>query len=308
MAQQSGNADHDAEALYKAMKGFGTDDKVLISIITGRSNEHLQEVKKSYEKKYKTTLEKDIKGDTSGYYEDLLVALIEEHTFYLAGLVMEAIKGLGTDEQLLIDMLCTKSDAELKIIATAFQKKYGKDMIKEVSDDLSGDLKKILTCVFAMKRGAEGPADEALAKKDAKFLYDKGEGKWGTDEDAFVGIFTTRTRSQLMATSKFYADLTGHTLEVGVEKETSGYFKKAMLALATPLPEYYALKFRAALAGSGTDEKTLIRLLVGLPKPLLKEINQYYTHKYGHSLHKDIESDVSGDFGQTILAIVPKVA
>jgi len=62
------------------------------------------------------------------------------------------------------------------------------------------------------------------------------------------------------------------------------------------------------MKGVGTDEKELIRMLVGLPRGLLKEINQYYTHKYRHSLHKDIESEVSGDFGKTILAIVPRVS
>lgn len=308
MAQHSGNAEHDAEALYKAMKGLGTDDKILISILTERSTEHLQEVKKAYEKKYGKTLETDIKGDTSGYYEDLLVALLQDHQFYLAGLVMEAIKGLGTDEQLLIDVICTKSDAELKDIANAFTKRYGKDMLKEVADDLSGDLKKMILSLFEFKRGKEGPADMDLAKKDAKLLYDKGEGTWGTDEDAFIKIFASRTRSQLEATSKVYADLAGHTLEVAVEKETSGWFKKTMLALVCPLPEYWGNKFHKAMKGVGTDEKALIRMLIGLPRGLLKEINQYYTHKYSHSLHKDIESDVSGDFGKTILAIVPRVA
>jgi hypothetical protein len=31
-----------------------------------------------------------------------------------------------------------------------------------------------------------------MCKKDAQTLYEKGEGKIGTDEKAFVDIFTTR--------------------------------------------------------------------------------------------------------------------
>jgi hypothetical protein len=44
----------------------------------------------------------------------------------------------------------------------------------------------------------------------------------------------------LIAISRAYADRTGHTLEVGLAKETSGFFKKGMIALVTPLPEFYA--------------------------------------------------------------------
>lgn len=55
----------DSEALYKSMKGFGTDDESLINIITGRPREYLiHKVKPVYHGNYKKTLDDDIKGDT----------------------------------------------------------------------------------------------------------------------------------------------------------------------------------------------------------------------------------------------------
>ena len=56
----------DAEALYKAMKGFGTDNETLIKIITERPREYLiHKVKPAYQAHYHKSLEDDIKGDTT---------------------------------------------------------------------------------------------------------------------------------------------------------------------------------------------------------------------------------------------------
>ncbi len=73
---------------------------------------------------------------------------MEEHNEYLAGLVHAAIAGLGTNEDLLIEVICTKNDDELKNIAAAFKKRYGKDMVTEILDDLSGDLKMMFKSIF----------------------------------------------------------------------------------------------------------------------------------------------------------------
>lgn len=81
-------------------------------------------------------------------------------------------------------------------------------------------------------RPASHGVDAAGAKADAKLLYDKGEGRLGTDEDVFIKILTTRSRVQTEAIGKAYADLTGHSLEKAVTAETSGTFKKALIALS----------------------------------------------------------------------------
>lgn len=73
---------------------------------------------------------------------------MEEHNEYLAGLVHAAIAGLGTNEDLLIEVICTKTDDELKNIALAFKKRYGKDMVTEILDDLSGDMKMMFKSIF----------------------------------------------------------------------------------------------------------------------------------------------------------------
>ncbi|MDQ7824336.1 MAG: annexin, partial [Candidatus Eremiobacteraeota bacterium] len=75
-AAGSAEARSDAAVLNKAMKGWGTDDKTLISILATRNREQLDAIKNEYRKTYGHSLEDDIKGDTSGSYETLLLAII----------------------------------------------------------------------------------------------------------------------------------------------------------------------------------------------------------------------------------------
>jgi len=107
------NGEPDAEALHKAMKGLGTNDKVLSDIVATRTRDQLQEIKRVFEHKYGKTLESWVKGETSGHYEDLLISLLTPKDQLDATLVHDAIKGLGTNDDQLIEVLCTRNNAEL---------------------------------------------------------------------------------------------------------------------------------------------------------------------------------------------------
>lgn len=50
-----------ASALYKAMKGLGTDDKTVIRIIVSRSEVDMVQIKQEFQKAYKKTLESFLK-------------------------------------------------------------------------------------------------------------------------------------------------------------------------------------------------------------------------------------------------------
>jgi len=295
----------DTEALYKCMKGLGTDDKTLSSIIGTRSREQLQLVKKVFQQKYGKTLESFIKGDTSGYYEDLLLALIDDKGEYDAKQVHEAIKGLGTDDDLLVHIICSRTNAELKALNEAYQRLYKVTAEKDVVGDTSGDYKAVLVAILKADR-PETPVNVEQAKADAKALYDAGEGKFGTNEKVFIDILTHRSYPQLHAINYAYSQLTGHSLETGVAKETSGNFKKALLVLLTPKEEYFAKKLHKCISGLGTEDKNLIRVLSYLSnnRDLFKAVNAYYTHTYKHNIENDVKGDTSGWYLKTAVALI----
>jgi len=66
-----------AHRLHHSMKGLGTSDKKLTRIIITRSEKDLASIKEEFLKKYGKTLELMVKGETSGDYEELLLALLK---------------------------------------------------------------------------------------------------------------------------------------------------------------------------------------------------------------------------------------
>lgn len=65
-----------AEQIHYALSGIGTRDKNLIYYIVSRYEIDMKEIKTEYRKLYNERLYKDVKSDTGGYYEDVLLSLI----------------------------------------------------------------------------------------------------------------------------------------------------------------------------------------------------------------------------------------
>ena len=59
-------------------------------------------------------LEDDIKSEISGHFLDGVLALLEPSDQYEVKCLRNAIKGLGTDEQVLIQILCSKEAHEVE--------------------------------------------------------------------------------------------------------------------------------------------------------------------------------------------------
>jgi annexin A13 len=77
----------------RACSGLGTDDTAVISVICSRTKEHLKLVDKKYHVLCGKSLIQQIKGETSGYYEDLLVALVSHYDDFDANIIKKACDG-----------------------------------------------------------------------------------------------------------------------------------------------------------------------------------------------------------------------
>jgi len=300
------NGGPDAEALYKAMKGIGTNDQVLSSIISTRTRDQLIEVSKAFQQKYGKTLASFIKGDTSGHYQDLLLSLIVPIADYNAELVHDAIAGLGTNDDQLIEVLCTRNNQEIKDMKVAYQRLYSKPIETDVAGDTSFNYKELLLAILRAERPESATVNIEQVKQDAQTLHKAGEGRLGTDEKVFVEILSKRSFPHLHMVNQQYANLTGHSLELAIAREASGNFKKALTIILTPRDEYFAEGIRAATDGVGTNDKKLVRIISYLSsnKEAMKAANNYFTHKYKHNLANAIGGDTSGWYKKTAIAVL----
>jgi annexin A7/11 len=98
------------------MRGFGTNEDGLINVLCHRTNEQRQEIALTYKTHFGKDLVENIKSETSGNFQKLLVALLTPTTMYYVEEMHNAMSGLGTDENVLIETLCTMSNNDIEFI------------------------------------------------------------------------------------------------------------------------------------------------------------------------------------------------
>lgn len=216
--------------------GFGCDDTALIEIICRRSNGQRQEIAKVFKTNYGKDLTENIQSETRGNFENLLVALLQPTLDFYCKEIYDACAGIGTEEEVLIEVLCTLSNNEINMIRSRYQQIYGKDLEDVLIGETSGNFKRLLVSLLNANRDESGEIDEAKAKEDATNLLRAGELRAGTDESVFNAILCQRNFNQLRLIFKEYETMTGHSFAKALEKEFSGtesnYFKMSSLLLS----------------------------------------------------------------------------
>jgi len=248
------DAQADAANLRKAMKGFGCDKNALTEIICRRNNQQRQEAARAFKINFGKDLIEDIKSETSSNYESLLVALLTPTLDYYCKEMYDAIHQIGTDEQVLIEVLCTLSNMEIETIKAHYGKLYGKDLEREIAGDTSGAFKRLLVSLCTANRDESGVTDPEAAKADATALLRAGELQAGTDESAFNSVLCQRNYQQLKLIFQEYETMTGHSFEQAIKNEFAGDIKDGFVAIfrcVNNKVEFFAHQLHKSMKGLG---------------------------------------------------------
>ncbi|KAJ8520769.1 hypothetical protein ON010_g17906 [Phytophthora cinnamomi] len=145
------------------------------------------------------------------------------------------------------------------------------------------------------------------AATDADVLYKAGEGKWGTDEEAFIRIVVSSPAEHLRNVDAAYSKKYKKTSIVkAIKGEFKGDAQAALLFHVRMLFEPFELLaglFESTMKGLGTDEYGLSAAVVRY-HVLLPEVKAAYKKLYGKELAQRIRGDTSGDYRALLLAIV----
>uniref|UniRef100_H3CT93 Annexin n=1 Tax=Tetraodon nigroviridis TaxID=99883 RepID=H3CT93_TETNG len=296
----------DAEVLRKAMKGFGTDEQAIIDLLGSRSNKQRVALPKAYKTAYGKDLIKDLHSELSGDFRKLVMALLKTPAEFDAYELNSAIKGAGTDEACLIEVLSSRSNAEIKEINRIYKQEYKKSLEDAIKGDTSGHFRRLLISLAQGNRDERENVDISLAKQDAQALYAAGENKLGTDESKFNAILCARSKPHLRAVFQEYQQMCGRDVEKSICREMSGDLESGMLAVVKCIkntPGYFAERLYKAMKGAGTKDKTLIRIMVSRSEVDMLDIRQEYVRNYGKSLYTDISGDTSGDYKKLLLKL-----
>lgn len=300
------NAQDDCEALHEAMKGLGTDEDLITGIITNRSNAQRQEMKTLFAQMWGKDLEDALKSELGGHYEDVVLALFKTPVDYDAYELREAIKGAGTRESALIEILCTRTNEEIQNIKEAYTRLFENNLVEDLEGDTSGYFGRLMFSLAQANRSEDEDVDEDLATQDAEALIEAGEASWGTEESRFNVILASRSYDQLLVTFDKYSELSEKSIEEAIQGEMSGDVQDGMLAIVSAVrskPQYFAEKLYKSMKGAGTDDRTLIRVMVSRSEVDMMVIKEIFENTYEQSLESFIQDDCSGDYKVCLLLL-----
>ena len=304
------NPEQDCQILRNAVHGAGTDEKAIINIIVNRNAAQRAEIRNYYKSCFGKDLIKRLKEDTSGNFKDVIAGMFMTPAEFDAMCLYKAMKGLGTDEGVLIEIIGTRTNEQLQQIKDLFQRVYNESLEKWVKGDTSGNFKNLLVALLQCNRSYNTNPNPNTCQADAQALYKAGEGRWGTDEATFIRIFANRSPAEMAMINDFYTKLRGKGLLKAIDKEFSGDIKKLLQTIVGGLLDpagYFATRIREAVKGLGTNDTKLIRVIVSRSEIDLRQIKIAYQKIYGRDLLHDVRDDTSGYYRDLLTGIISRV-
>eukprot|EP01091_Cochliopodium_minus_P002429 TRINITY_DN12291_c0_g1_i1.p1 TRINITY_DN12291_c0_g1~~TRINITY_DN12291_c0_g1_i1.p1 ORF type:complete len:246 (+),score=52.35 TRINITY_DN12291_c0_g1_i1:28-765(+) len=224
------------------------DNKSIISIIGRRSNEHIQGIREEYKNIFENDLLRDLESTSTFYYKDLLFSLVKSKDEIHMEDLFHAIKGSKKKEKIMIEILLTNEKRDTIKLSEMFKREHNKSLKTYIKRKFSGDFKKLLLKCLETKRSLV--INEKMIDEDVERLYKAGEARLGTNEDVFIEILVSRSFPHLELVSEKYKDKHKHSLGQAIKYETSGWFRRGLLA-CVEREKYWAMKMNKAVKQLG---------------------------------------------------------
>uniref|UniRef100_A0A3Q3VZI4 Annexin n=1 Tax=Mola mola TaxID=94237 RepID=A0A3Q3VZI4_MOLML len=275
--------ERDATRIETAIKTKGVDEQTIIDVLTKRTYSQRREIAFSYERRAKKDMITALKGALSGSLETVILGLMKSTAQYDSSEIRGSIKGLGTDEETLIEILCSRSTNELVTIKKVYSELFKKELEKDVAGDTSGNFAKLLLALVQTKRDEPSSVvDYEKIDQDARALYDAGIGVKGTDVATWISIMCERSVPHLQKVFQRYRSYSPYDMQESIMKEVKGDLQKSFLVLVQCFENkqlYFAKRLNEAMKSKGAKEKLLTRIIVSRCEADLKRICSEYKLK-----------------------------
>ncbi|XP_076002954.1 annexin A2-like [Genypterus blacodes] len=297
----------DAARIDTAIKTKGVDEQTVIDILTRRSYEQRRDIAFEYERFAKKDMITALKGALSGPLEALILGLMKSTTEYDASELRASMKGLGTDEETLIEIVCSRNSQELLEIKKVYKEMFKKELDKDVAGDTSGNFAKLLLALVQTKRDEPSSViDYEKIDDDARCLYEAGVKKKATDVVTWISIMSERSVPHLQRVFERYKSYSPYDMKESIRKEVKGDLEKSFLTLVECFENrqlYFANRLCEAMKSKGAKEKVVTRIAVSRCEVDLMKIRTEFKKQYGRSLYQTITEHTKGDYQKALLSL-----
>ena len=296
----------DTKKLIDFIKGKNKDDNALIKLVISKTNKERLQMKDEYNSTQNSDLIEDLKSAYSGHFKDVLVGLFYSPLDYDCYQIRKAVKGLGTDEEALIEILTTRTSEKIEQMKLRYKEMFpGRDMVEDIKSDTSGSFWTVLKALLENKRNSTTNPDLEDCQNCAQKLYDSGINKKNTLE-TFTEILTQKSKEEIVTIGKIYHKMSQSNILADIKNLFSGDTKKLLTGIVFGLlspSEYFAELVRDAVKGLGTKDTTLLRIMVTRDEIDMPQIKQFYRQKYDKDMVDDIKDDTSGSYRKILVAL-----
>lgn len=212
--------------------------------------------------------------------------------------INEATEGWGTDNNELIETLGSTTAEERFLISGRYPELYDTDLRELMKSEASGDFGRALKFL-------------ALSPVEAEcYMIKKATDGLGTNEKLLYSILSGRANRDMEMLKKTYYKMYSEDLSQLIFSEIGGNFEKIVASCMQAAEEEYDPDYHTEEkaeedveelynAGQGqwfgTDESSLIKIIVMSPPKYLKMMNLMYADKYGYTIVKALEEELGGD-------------
>ena len=306
-----GDIDKDVETLKKSLKIGGAekvDENAIIKLLANRNNVMRQQLRNYYNQKFNRDLVSDLKAELDGKFEAAIVALLDDPFIYDAKSLHKAMKGVGTDTDACIEIICTRPNWYLKNIMTAYTNLTGGDLIKDLKSEvkLMGNTGTLLCTLLQCQRSENPTPNKETIEKYADDLIKGGIQKLGTDEKLFMDVLTKTSTPELQLLIDTYQKKAGESLLVSIDKEFTGDVKKTLKTIIyanTNPSEYFAQRVNEAITSAGQKDELLMRILITRDEVDMPKIKECYKTLYGKDMVESIKEATLGDYKNLLVEL-----
>ena len=283
--------------LHKAIEENNEDE--IIEIICSKSQSEIKDLNNQYEIIYEAKLKEELEKILKGKLKDLIEALLQDPIEYDANEVYKAIKGFGTDDDALIEIISTRTPDRLKEVSKKYFEMRNNTMDFDIENDTSQAYGKLITNMSKGER-SENPYPNIKKIKEICNELTKEIGGGKINKDIFVKYFSELSLFELrMLYRVFEKEKDSNVIEFINEKfgSDSRNLYKAFFAFLVDPYKYFAERIHL------WKDDIVIRVIVS-QRDCLDEIKTKYKGIYDKNLVDDIKENTKDGFQKALLKIV----
>ncbi|KAJ8290040.1 hypothetical protein GJAV_G00008060 [Gymnothorax javanicus] len=278
------------------------DVNTVVSILTNRTNTQRQDILQAYHTLTQKDLSKALKKLLSGPLEDLLLSLLMTPAQFDAHRLRQAMQGLGTDEETVLEVLCTRSPQQLQDITVAYKQAFGRGLENDLISETSKDFTQLILAILKKKEeNVQGVIEYQLIDRDIRTLTEALRVK-KVDPAPWIRVLTSRSSEHLDRVLFKWESVQEETVDKTLRSHFNGDLRLGFSVLVSTIqntPLYLAQRLQTSMKKTSV----LFGIMVSHSEEDLLSVRVEYRKLTNTSLYSALQREFKGDLQVALLSL-----